>query len=210
MYSAYDGVHGFSVPAKVIEAVTDVKWSVEPSDAADLAPDWSGGGTLIKPRRAGDFKIFASAGQRVGVSDLHVTAATPAQWALGEARYHNDVEIAPATPADAGVQSGPPMTQFPDDAACDNCHGANAKRLKIEHTPQQTGGYSDSDLIQIFTTGNKPQGAPFSSMIPPFFFRMFHTWSTATPEEAQGLVVYLRSLEPKTQGEILYDTPPSP
>lgn len=212
MYSAYDGVHEFKIPAIVTQPISNPKWSVVPPEAAFLEPDMATGGVMIKTRMAGDFKVVVQAGNLMGSSDLHVTAATPEQWALGEQRYMNDVKInlMPPPPPDGGVPMGPPMLDFPDNAACANCHGAGAQRLHIEHTPQQIGGYSDQDLVTIFTTGVKPPGSSFKSMIPAFFYRMFHTWTAASPEETQGLVVYLRSLEPKSQAGIDYTPPPAP
>jgi hypothetical protein len=73
--------------------------------------------------------------------------------------------------------------------------------LDVQHTPQQTGGYSDMDLINIFTQGYKPNGSVFHTMIPPQIYQRFHTWMATDPEKT-GLVCYLRSLEPKTQGMI--------
>lgn len=210
MYSAYDGTHPFKIPAIVKQNVQGVQWSVEPPTAADLTRDATTGSVMIQTRMAGDFKIVATAGKLKGSADLHVTAATPEQWALGEARYQNDVKIMLPMPGQGMPMMGPPSLNFPDNAACNNCHGAGAQSLHIEHTPQQIGGYSDQELVTIFTTGTKPMGSSFKSIIPPFFYKMFHTWGTASPEETQALVVYLRSLEPRSQPEIDYAPPPRP
>jgi hypothetical protein len=211
MYSAYDGQHVFKIPAIVTQPIDAPKWSVEPADGADITQD-ANGGVMLTMRKAGSFKVYARSGNVMGVSDLHVTQATPEQWAMGEARYRNDVKInlmPPPAPADGGMPMGPPMFDLPDNAACGNCHGDGAERLKIQHTPQQIGGFSDEQLVQIFTMGMKPAGSIFKSMIPPFFYRAFHTWSTANAEETQALVVYLRSLEPKSQDGIDYGLRPS-
>ena len=71
----------------------------------------------------------------------------------------------------------------------------------MEHTPQQTGGYSDEELVSIFTMGLKPASAKFHTPFPETLYMQFHTWE-ATDDEKQGIVSYLRSLEPKTQGEL--------
>lgn len=111
---------------------------------------------------------------------------------------------------------GPPARN--DMAACTFCHipdGAPAPtadmlRVDVEHTPQQTAGFSDQDLIRIFTEGEKPQGAPFrvvngGGLLPDAaaatIYKMFHKW-TVDEATRKGLVAYLRSLTPKPQGEI--------
>lgn len=208
MYSAYDGVHQFKIPAIVQQKVKGVTWAVEPSGAADLTRDATTESVMITTRMAGDFKITATAGSLKGSADLHVTAATPEQWAQGEKRYLNDIKIMLPMPGQGMPMMGPPSLDFPDNAACNNCHGAGAQRLHIEHTPQQIGGWTDEQLATIFTTGTKPMGSSFKSIIPPFFYKMFHTWGTASPEESQALVVYLRSLEPRSQPDIDYGPPP--
>jgi hypothetical protein len=71
--------------------------------------------------------------------------------------------------------------------------------LAVEHTPQQTGGYSDDDLKKIITMGMKPPGSVSKTGVPLAIYQWFHTWM-ASPEEQMGLVVYLRSLAPESQG----------
>jgi hypothetical protein len=86
--------------------------------------------------------------------------------------------------------------------ACTNCHGSGAMFLAVEHTPQQTGGYTDADIKNIFMNGMKPPGATFGSLPGIMnFYPMFHKWQ-ASEEEYQGLVIYLRSIEPKPQGAL--------
>jgi hypothetical protein len=209
MYSAYDGTHTFKIPAIVQNVMAD-KWWIEPKEAADLVPDATNGGVMITTRMAGEFTVYAQAGSLKGQAQLIVTAATPDQWVAGETRYKNNVKITlPMGPPDGGMGGPPGPPEFPDDAACGNCHGAVGERLNVEHTPQQIGGYSDEELITIFMTGMKPAGSPFRSVIPPFIYQMFHTWGTATDEETSALVVYLRGLEPKSQEEINFRRPGS-
>jgi hypothetical protein len=90
---------------------------------------------------------------------------------------------------------------IPDNLQCSNCHSEVADALDVEHTPQQTGGYSDDELISIFTMGQKPGDAKFHTPFPEALYMRFHTWE-ATEEEREGLVTYLRSLTPKTQGPL--------
>jgi hypothetical protein len=70
----------------------------------------------------------------------------------------------------------------------------------VSHTPEQTGGFSDDQLIQIFTMAAIPMDGYFDqSVIPMFIWQFFHKWSDMTPDQAKGVVVYLRSLAPKPQ-----------
>jgi hypothetical protein len=104
------------------------------------------------------------------------------------------------------------------NAACTFCHipeGAPVENMTmgqvdVEHTPQQTAGYSDDDLIAIFTMAKKPMGAPYrvvngGGLIPDdvaqTIYARFHTWEVA-PETQKGIVAYLRSLTPKAQPAI--------
>jgi hypothetical protein len=198
MYSAFDGVHDFQVPVVPQGGVTVDKWEIANAQGAvqtgvaDFAKEDSFGGAMIKVRKAGDYFVVAHAGKQIGWAELHVTAATPDQWSMGEMRYNNSIML----------QSLIPMgTTPPKDPSCKNCHGTGASFLDVEHTPQQTGGYSDAELIGIITTGTKPANAVSKSGIPLTVYKFFHTW-TATPEEQQGLVIYLRSFQPKSQGAI--------
>jgi hypothetical protein len=76
----------------------------------------------------------------------------------------------------------------------------------VQHTPSQTAGYSDAELITIFTEGKKPEGEPQRyTFIPKEYWNMGHRWNV-TEEQKKGLVVYLRALAPKGQENV--DTPP--
>jgi hypothetical protein len=189
----------YQVPA-IVSGVANAKWSADPADKVDIEDDMETGGVMITTRAAGEVKITATAGALSGTSTLHITAFTPQERADGEARYNNEIPL-PSFMFDA--DAGPPMPgdfTIPDDLSCKNCHGSGAMALDVEHTPQQTGGYSDEELINIFANGTKPPGGKFKTMIPPFIYTMFHTWG-ATEAEKKGLVAYLRSIAPAAQGE---------
>ena len=53
----------------------------------------SGGVIITMLESVPEITIAASSGPIGGTASLHVTAATPEQWALGEARYNNGVEF---------------------------------------------------------------------------------------------------------------------
>jgi hypothetical protein len=194
MYSAFDGEHPFKVPA-IVNGYTGVEWSAEDPTLVDLAP-MGDNGVMITTRKAGTTRIIARAGALSGSAEIHITEANPADWVLGEQRYNNMVPL-PAFDPMAAMG----MINIPEDLSCKNCHGGGAQALSVEHTPQQTGGYSDAELIAIFTMGQKPPTAGWRSGIPMFIYTMLHTWA-ATPEEQKGVVTYLRSLEPMSQGDI--------
>ena len=54
------------------------------------------------------------------------------------------------------------------EAACTNCHGDTATigRFKtVSHTPAQTGGFSDDDLVKIVNNATVPVGGYFDESI---------------------------------------------
>jgi len=185
----------FKVPA-VVNGVRADKWECSDPSAVDFEIDGVANGVMITTRKAGMFTIKAIAGKRVGTAPLVVTAATEEDWERGKERYNNAIalNLSPMV-----IQGGFMLMQ---NLACTNCHGSGASFLSVEHTPQQTGGYTDEEIKNIFEHGMKPPGAKFGSLPGIMnFYPMFHKWQ-ATEEEYQGLVIYLRSLEPKTQGAL--------
>ncbi|HKP63110.1 MAG TPA: hypothetical protein VJV78_40515 [Polyangiales bacterium] len=175
------------------------KWECSDPSAVDFEIDGVMNGVMITTRKAGTFTITATAGKRKGSVPLVVTAATEADWERGKERYNNKIALmlTPQTLMGAGMGMGFRLEQ---NLACTNCHGSGATYLAVEHTPQQTGGYTDDEIKNIFMNGQKPPGAMFGSLPGIMnFYPMFHKW-TANEEDYQGLVVYLRSLEPKSQG----------
>jgi len=209
MYSAFDGVHTFKLPARVEGATVELSgWVAVPSSAVlfEEDPD-SSGGVMITVLAAGEITIGAMTGDMLlgGAATLHVMQATDAEWMTGEARYDNGVDYVMPNVSFTDLLDPnyvPPPT--PDDLACNNCHTSGAKYLEIQHTPTQIAYISDSDLITIFTKGMKPAGVAWS-LLPPelqYLYPEFHTWE-ASMEEQNALIVYLRSLTPTPQGMIV-------
>lgn len=232
IYSAFDGTHTYQVPALLDQAVFDtsavdyvdpktVKWTVDKEFAT--AEEWNEypGAVLLTTKKAGTTNIVAVAttknGEKVrGTVQLKITDAKAAEWDMGEARYNNMVmfDLSMLTPPMGGSMGGMMFdisSIIPRDTSCGMCHNNNggATALTVEHTPLQTGGYSDEELIQIFTMGAKPMGAGFNSPIlknlPESFattiYTALHTWDIA-PEIQRGIVYKLRSITPKKQEEI--------
>jgi hypothetical protein len=218
MYSAVipgNNTHTFSVPA-IVSGVsgTDVTWSAS-SNAVVLASDPSTGGVLITMSdtgTGGTVIITAKAGGSCGTSTLNITSALITDWAAGNSRY-NDASV----PFN-GLMFG--NTAAPDGGyryACTSCHaehGADAGAgvvgfNDVAHTPEQTGGFSDQQLLAIIQHGDVPgysdagvaaaDAGYFDPTIVPYReWHHFHQWGLTT-EEQTGIVVYLRSLTPTAQ-----------
>jgi hypothetical protein len=208
MYSAYDGMHTFQLPAVVNDidptAVT-IEWSASDPSMVALEPDPTTGGVMITMQKAGTVSIIASAGGLCGSSLLTITDATPDDWTAGSDRYNDGVDLTrvpigrgpgPARDASAAADGA-----AANQAACTNCHGDNATDLTfktVQHTPEQTGGFSDADLINIFEHAIVPAGGYFDTSIVTYtLWQTFHKWDPGDAEK--GLVVYLRSLTPTAQ-----------
>lgn len=208
MYSAFDGMHTFQIPA-IVDGLnpTAITWSASDPSKVDLQPDDTLGGVMITTRSAGTVTIVATAGGLCGTSLLTITAATPDDWTTGSARYNDGVVLRgiprPPRNTDGGRMGGGDTQDAasPQEAACTNCHGdtANGPYKTVSHTPEQIGGFSDEELRNIFTNGSVPDGGYFDPMIVSYrTWQGFHRWEMSD-EEAKGMIVYLRSLTPAPQ-----------
>lgn len=100
--------------------------------------------------------------------------------------------------------------------ACTNCHGptaTNGPYKTVSHTPEQTGGFSDTDLENIILNGEVPDGGYFDPTVliancdggatctaqAMALWHSFHRWSDITSDELPGVICYLRSLTPESQ-----------
>lgn len=97
----------------------------------------------------------------------------------------------------------------PPPAECTNCHGANSTGTilgmtlykDVQHTPEQTGGFSDDDLTNVVVNGTIPDGGYFESAITPYcLWQRWHKWQDIDSGAAQaGIRSYLRALKPQEQ-----------
>jgi hypothetical protein len=205
MYTYWDGTHTFQVPA-VTQGVkpTDVTWSVSDTAKVSLTPDPTTGGILISVNNSApglklggppaQVTITAQANGKCGTSILTITPAIESDdWHDGAVRYNDGLDVRPAN-ADAGAVD--------TMAACTNCHGPTATNgpfNDVSHTPEQIGGFSDTDLDMIIRNGSVPPGGYFdSSIVSMSRWHSFHQWQM-TDEELRGLLVYLRGLAPMPQ-----------
>jgi hypothetical protein len=195
-YSAFDGMNTYKVPIIAMDITEPVKWTASDPSMVDLTPDAvdfgdagaiPGRGVMVTTVKPGKVTLTATAGTACGQTELTIADGTPALRQVGSDRYNNGVAIS----FDGGRTP-----------ACTNCHGntANTMFFDVQHTPQQTGGYTDEDLINIFTKGLKPPGSGCRA-ISCSAWNSFHKWD-ANEEETKGIVLYLRSLEPSPQGPL--------
>ncbi|MET0592490.1 MAG: hypothetical protein ABW133_07315 [Polyangiaceae bacterium] len=201
VYSAFDGTNTYQVPVIAYGITDTVKWTSSDPDAVyfdadkvdfgDAGPN-PGRAVLITTRKAGTFTISASSGTACGSAQLTVTQATADEREKGNNRYNNGVPIS----FDGGRTP-----------ACNNCHGSTnpGGLTDVEHTPQQTGGYSDEELKNIFLKGQKPPGGG-CRVVSCGTWSSFHAWDVSE-EESKGIIFYLRSLAPKPQGGITFRPP---
>ena len=180
MYSAYDGVHKFQIPV-ITQSIdgADLTWSASDPSMVDFAPETITPyhGVMVTTRKAGTVSIIASAGSLCGSSLLTITAATPDDWEIGNARY-NSGEVVSSVRGQIRVADG-------GDAKCTNCHGDTAMSVykTVSHSPVQTGGFSDDELVNIFQHGNVPEGGVFDEDIVSYnTWHQFHQWGLSDDE----------------------------
>jgi hypothetical protein len=215
MYSAYltdSTKHAFQIPAiaNVNGSPATATWTASDPTAVSFVPDPQTGGTLITVKSAASaVTITAQVGaQCTATTQLHVTAATEADWQAGNARYNNGVPVYPGCVgaklapqlAEAGIDLPPPPDAGCPEAgpACTGCHGSMPTAgffQGVEHTPEQTGGFTDQELVDIFVNG--VDHTYDTTYVPYEYWHVFHTWTDIdTPAAQKAMVVYLRSLKP--------------
>jgi len=153
-------------------------------------------GATITVRKEGVVVIKAVVQDAVGSAKLTITKFSEAQWKAGQARYAKS-ELAIIPPDGGRVTALATLDPSARNAngACTTCHGADARTLQLETSPTQIAGYSDKELITIFTHGEKPDRGS-RSQFPTYLGGMNHSW-TVTEEEQQGLIAFMRTLPPK-------------
>jgi hypothetical protein len=175
------------------------------SDPATATVEDTNDGATVTIKKAGKVTIKGVLGEDSGSVAINIKGYTQAQWEAGKARFSKtELALVPKNPTDeinllvlanGGTRNA--------NGACNTCHTAQAKTLNIENNPVQIAGYTDDDIVTIYTMGKKPEGATMKSAIPPFAWGMFHAW-TVSPEEKDGLIAYLRTQPLKANGVIDY------
>jgi hypothetical protein len=235
MYTAFDGTHDYEISPWIPLSAADPSTGADPVKPDTIKWESSGGflqdlgsfsqlsgGNLYKATKPGSTVVKVTATTVSGVkirgeANVTIEKADEGDWEKGDARYNNNVAIDPtgvsammAADGSSGLCGIPVdiMGMIPKDAACANCHNA-MNVISIQHTPAQTAGYSDEQLIEIFTQAMKPAGSKFNSPIFRFvsadmaecLYKSFHTWDI--PDDVkQGVVYKLRSITPAKQSDI--------
>ena len=202
MYSAYDGTHTFQIPAVVHGSDGQVTWTADTSMVKLEASSERPNEVLITMRQAGAAIIGAeSTDGKCGSAPLQIAAAQESDWEIGHARYNDGTSLHLAAGATGGT--GSPLEQGNGGPQCTNCHGVTATQgpfTNVSHTPEQTGGFSDAELLDIIKRGIWPKNDVFDNTIVPYpAWQNFHRWADITPDQEKGIVVYLRSLPPAPQ-----------
>ena len=233
MYSAYipgSTAHTFQIPA-ITDGTGTITWGATDTTVAALALDPTNpGGVMITIIGGGPVNIVAKDGTGAcGMSALNITPGTEDLWKTGNARYNNGVSIVrgPRPRPDGGFPEGGgggfdpeagSIFEMDGGTACTNCHGPTATNglfNDVSHTPEQTGGFSDQDLVDIFVNGIVPDGGYFDPnvLIPDASadptgatqakayarWQFIHRWTDISVDQQPGMVIYLRSLTPAPQ-----------
>jgi hypothetical protein len=216
MYSAFitdNATHAFEVPAIVTGGTGSATWSASDPTITFAADPASGGTVMTLGSATATVTVTARVGSLCTTAQLNITSALEADWDTGNARYNNGVQVysgcidTKVEPLlmDAGInlkQTFPDSGVCPDAGpACTACHGSAPTGgffTGVQHTPEQTAGFSDDQLVNIFVNGTVDDGGAFNPSIVPYeYWHLFHTWSDiSTPAEQKGMIVYLRSLTP--------------
>jgi hypothetical protein len=202
MYTAFGGSHEFKIPAR-LDGVKNAKWSADPSDAVSFEKQDDGSVMITTKKFVSEVKITAKAGSLKATAKLHMDEATDELWQQGNDRYRNGVVF--TRPDGGGGHKGGDggggwLKSINPNLACTNCHDKGGKGTDVEHTPTQTGGYSDDDLKNIFENATKPDWAKMRTMKLEQWQKI-HKWQM-DENEVQGLIIYLRALTPESQGTL--------
>jgi hypothetical protein len=202
MYTAFGGSHEFKIPAR-LDGVKNAKWSADPSDAVSFEKQDDGSVMITTKKLVSDVKITAKAGSLKATATLHMDEATDELWQQGNDRYRNGVVFSRPDGGGGGHKGdggGGWQKTINPNLACTNCHDKGGKGTDVEHTPTQTGGYSDEDLKNIFENATKPSWAKMRTMKLEQWQKI-HKWQM-DENEVQGLIIYLRALTPESQGTL--------
>jgi hypothetical protein len=205
MFSAFDGKHNFQVPAYATGTTSNVTWSADTSFVGMQSDSERPNEVLITMLKAGVTAITATSGDgKCGSAQLNISASTTTDWEIGNERYNNGTSLHLAAVGVASPDGGSPFEQGNGGPACTNCHGETATSsvfVDVSHTPEQTGGFSDDDLVNIILHGTFPtEGNAFDpTIVNETTWHEFHQWADITPDQEKGIITYLRSLPPAPQ-----------
>lgn len=179
-FSGFDGEHTFKVPVAVYDSSDDLVVTASDPSAAEIVPKKlvnperndgtfdNGKYFFVTVKRPGTITLKATSNGRSVESKIEVADYAAGRWQTGETRYKT-----------AGANGDPPCTQ---------CHvNGNA----IDHSPAALATATDEKVGIVITTGISTAGFLIKIDNKPG-----HKWEVSDAER-DGLVTYLRSLEPK-------------
>ncbi len=177
-FSGYDGAHTFTVPVAVYDYGSDLKVTADAPDAVKIVP-----ATLKNPVNqdgvTDNGKYFLVTVLKAGTITLTATSAgRKASTKIVVVDYSPDRWSAGQTRYVNGGGGDPP---------CTNCH---VNGQAIDHSPAALATSDDPKVSAVITTGISPAGFPIQGV------QGGHRWSV-TPTELDGLVTYLRALDPR-------------
>ena len=184
VYSGTDGTHVFKVPLAVYDSDADLVVTASDPSALTLGkttlknpvnPDGitdNGKYFMVTASKAGTYTLTATSKGRSTTATVTVIDYAATRWGAGEARYNDGV------------------TTMTADRACKNCH---VQGLAIDHSPAALATATDQEVGIIITTGVKPGPSVIKIPNEP---GTQHKW-TVTDTERDGLVTYLRALDPR-------------
>lgn len=204
MYSAFDGVHTYSLPAIVVGSDQPVTWFADSAMVGMQADSEQSNEVLLTMLASGTTTIHVqSADGKCASAPLTISPVMASDWTIGQKRYNDGISAHISGPSLPGMPS--PLEQNPSGGpACTNCHGETATSFaykNVSHTPEQTGGFSDSEILDIVLHGTFPNGGKnfdWSIVAYPAWHN-FHQWTDITADQQRGIVAYLRSLTPARQ-----------
>lgn len=176
-YSGYDGTHTFKVPIAVYDAQSDLKVTVQDGSTGTVAPV-----TLAQPTKNGvtdTGKYFLVTVLKPGTITVNATSGGKTVTSkIDVTQYDAARWQAGQTRYVNGGSGNPPCTQ---------CH---VNGQAIDHSPAALATVTDVKVATTITTGISPAGFPIQGVDGG------HRW-TVTQTEKDGLVTYLRALDPR-------------
>lgn len=219
MYSAFDGVHAYSIAPHIPSAAPEsqdsdpllaatIKWELDPTFVEESEFPYEVAALKLTTKKAGKTSVKFTgetlSGRPVnGKSDLTISQADADAWAVGDERFRAGVSGAwsyAVAPQGEGLCGLGVSLVFPAVTPCSSCHD-DVNNTSSGSTPIRPDAYSDEELIDIVATGKKPAGASFTSFVlrdvamPDCVFGEIHSWNLSQAE-LEGMVWKLRSVPP--------------
>jgi hypothetical protein len=173
-YSGFDGTHAFKVPVAVYDSASDLV--VTPDDPSAVTVVAAALTNPVKDGITDTGKYFILTVKKAGT--LTVTARSGGKSA----------KVTVNAAAYASLRWAAGQTRYTSGAApCSDCHvGGTA----IDHSPAALATADDAKLGTVIQNGISTAGFPIQGVTGG------HKWSV-TADELDGLVTYLRALEPR-------------